>query len=118
MPPSLEDIIKKTRVSPEYIEREISDEHVRDFAKYCTSYEEIAPYLKLSDEIIDAIKDKSSVELRRRETLKRWKRKYSIEATYRVLLEALIQIDKASLANEICCTLQEEEGEIHETFCS
>ncbi len=112
---SIEDIAKETRVSLGYLDREISKQHVVDFAKYCIPFELIAPYLGLSEDVIDAItEDKSSADLRRRETLKRWKSEFSIKATYRVFTDALLKCGKASSATEICRTLQKEEGERQE----
>lgn len=110
--PTLEDIAQNAGVSLKYLNNQISDEHVLEFAKYCAPYDEVGPYLGLSDDVIDAIgADKSKEELKRRETLKKWKEQYAMNATYRKFIKALLSCRKASRASEVCRVLQKAEGE-------
>ena len=108
---SVEDLAHHSGVSLDYLENQISDQHVLDFAKYCSPFEEIGPHLGLSQKTLEDIqREKRTEELRRRETLKRWKDEFAIKATYRKLIQSLLACQKASSASEICSALKEEES--------
>ena len=72
-------------------------------AEFCYPWEIIAYHLKLTEADISAIKEnRGTAELRRIATLETWSEKFAHKATYRVLTEAFIQVDRANQALNLC----------------
>ncbi len=115
-PLSIEEIAQNAGVSLEYLENEISSENILEFAKYFTQYQEIGPYLGLSDGVLEGIdQNHKKLELKSRATLKKWKDEYAFKATYRKLIQALLDCRRADSATNICRKLHEEEGKAWNT---
>ena len=96
---------------PDYLKRQISDQHVLRFAEYCTDFELIGPYLGLKKHELETIDgDKRKTALKRRALLEIWQEKDTFEATYWKLVEAFMKCDKNQSAFEICQILSQEEG--------
>ena len=108
---TVEQLAEKAGVSLGYLNRQISGQHVLEFAKHCSIYQLIGPQLGLEEqELSDIEDDYKKAELKRRAVLERWKKKKTFEATYRRFLEALIKCDWNNNAYQACCTLAKEEG--------
>ena len=103
---TVEQIAQRAGLTPDYLDRQISDQHVLRFAEYCTDFELVGPYLGLKKhEVSDIDEDKRKTALKRRALLEIWKERQSFEATYRKLIEALMNCGKNNSAYEICCIL-------------
>ena len=99
--------MEEVSVHPEKINDSISDDHLREMALFLTSWRTVASHLDLSENDLDdaeqggrKVKDKSL------KALQIWKGKYGFKATYRKLLQVLLSLAMAGVAEKVCCLLQ------------
>lgn len=104
----IEDVAEAGGISLDYLDRQMSDQHVLLFSKYCDPWELIGPHLGHSPSAITAIdRDYRTTELKRRAMIQKWKEK-NIRATYLSFLKVLIDCEKVQSACAICSILGEE----------
>ena len=101
---------KEAEIPLEYLNKPFYKEHTHHLAEFCDPWENIGYFLKLTKSNISAIKEdhSSSTEKQRIAMLQKWKEKFAHKATYRVLVEALIQSEHAEQALELCQKLKHE----------
>ena len=104
---TLEDLLEEVDVNPEKLNDSISDHHLREIALFLTSWKTIAPHLDLDENDLDdaeqggrKVKDKSL------KALQIWKGKFGFRATYRKLVEVLLSLAMADVAEKICNLLK------------
>ena len=104
---TLEELLKKVGVCPEKLDKSISDDHLREVASFLPSWRKVAVYLKLSENDLDDIEQEGKDEQDKRlRVLQKWKGKFGYKATYRMLVEVLLSIAKADVAEKICHLLK------------
>ena len=97
-------------VSPDKLEREVSEEHLLSISKFL-SWRRVAPYLKLGEvEEGDIEMEGKSEAEKRLILLRRWKSTFAFKATYKVLINTLLSIPIADQAARMCRLLTAEEG--------
>ena len=107
-PITIKELAEEARLSLECLDLPFHKDHAHIFAKFCDPWENIGYNLCLNDAIINGIReDNSTAETRRIAILQLWKQKYAHRATYRVLVQALIESGHAQQALELCCKLKE-----------
>ena len=78
----------------------VSDIHLSDIVSHITDWQELAPYLDLSEveekDIVDSYPNRP--KLQRREALRKWKESNGNKATYRRLICILCSQGRASTA--------------------
>ena len=99
--PTYEDLLKRNNIDNVVMEQEFSDSHVMEFASKLGRWEMLAKSLKIPDSEIEAIKDGRELELQRIKLLEYWKQRCGSKATYRAMIEALLQINRTDLAERI-----------------
>ncbi len=90
--------------------RECRDEHICGISLQMENWELIATLLGLTPAEIEAIKyDNQSIKMMRYNSLKKWKSKALLSgtATYRVLLQALLDCGCNDQAKQACSLLKE-----------
>lgn len=93
------------------LEGECPDEHVLKISGQLGSWDRLGPHLGLTTQHIEAIRRNSDTEEGRREaTLRKWKQVFAFNATYIKLLEALLAIERADLASNICKLITQQQG--------
>ena len=108
---TLEELLKKVGVCPEKFDESISDDHLREIALFLTSWRKVATYLELSRNDLDDVEQEGKDEQDKRlKALQKWKGKFGFKATYRKLVEVLLSIAEADIAEKICHLLK---GTIH-----
>ena len=81
---------------PELLDTPVSDLHLAQIASDIRSWEEMAPYLALSDAEEEEIrKDNKEYGVQKRKALQRWREKKGSNATYRELRDALRRAEEA-----------------------
>ncbi|XP_064382042.1 uncharacterized protein LOC135330979 isoform X2 [Halichondria panicea] len=102
--PSVEEFISKFGIVGYEIDQECSDDQILDIYHDLEKWEQVACHLGLKATDIEEIEYKAmrEVELMRLHTLKKWKRKDPSNATYRVLLTALLKCGCANSAEQLC----------------
>ena len=104
---TLDDLLKETEICPEKLNECISDEHLREIAIFLTSWRRVAVYLELSDNDLEDVEQEwKSEQDKRLKALQKWKGKFGFKATYRKLVEALLSLAKADIAERICRLLK------------
>ena len=104
---TLEELLEEVGLRPEKLDESISDDHILAIALFLTSWREVAVYLGLSENDIDVIEHERKHEKEKRlGTLQKWKGKYAFKATYRKLLEVLLSLAMADVAEKVCRLLK------------
>ena len=106
---TLEDLIAKSGVKN--VDRECTGEDILAFGDFCDPWRQVGLYLGLDRAELNAIdEDYRTVSLKRLGTLQEWKSRFAFNATYRVLITALLECGKADHALKVCQILALKEG--------
>ena len=101
---TLEEILKEVGIHPEKLDKRTSDDHLHEIALFLTSWRTVASYLDLD---VDAIEQEcKSEQARKLKALKIWKSKFGFKATYRKLVEVLLSLAMADVAEKVCHLLK------------
>ena len=100
-PPTLAEVLSKVGISEETLDQECSDTDLVSISQFL-DWRTIAPHLGLSAIDIVGVDCKRTEPEKRVETLRKWKQKYGFKATYRVLVEKLLETSNAEHATEVC----------------
>ena len=104
---TLEELLKEVSVHPEKLNESISDDHLREIALFLPLWRAVATYLGLSESDLDDVereeRDEHMKELR---ALQKWKGKFAFKATYRKLVEVLLSLGIADVAEKVCLLLK------------
>ena len=107
--PSLtaEKIAEESGVPRAKLDEECSKEHINEISLFLTSWKTLAPHLYLEDTDIEEIDQDGKTEQEKKlKTLQKWKERFIFQATYKVLMEALLKIGKADRVRKVCHLLQ------------
>lgn len=102
------------------INRECGTDDILSLAIFCDPWQLVGRHLRLTDAQINAIDgDNRSTDLKRLGALQKWREMFVFKATYRVLVEALIDCGKAQQASEVCKYLAQKESRyLLEVLCT
>ena len=106
---TLDELLKKTEIHPEKLNRRISDDDLREIAlfKTLTNWRTVATYLGLDKNDLDAIKrEEDDEQMRKLNALEKWKGKFGSKATYRKLVDVLLKLEKTDAAEDVCHLLK------------
>ena len=93
------------------INRECGKDEILSLASFCDPWQLVGRHLGLSEPQISAIDgDNRSTDLKRLGALQKWKEMFVFNATYRVLVGALIDCGKAQQAMDVCKYLAQKES--------
>ena len=107
-PVTIKELTEEARLSLECLDLPFHKDHAHILAKFCNQWENIGYNLHLNDANISGImENNSTAEKRRIATLQLWKEKFAHRATYRVLVQALIESGRAQQALELCYKIKE-----------
>ena len=99
---TLEELLGKVSVHPEKLSASISDDHLRAIAIFLTSWRKVATYLGLSENDLGDVEQEGKDEQDKRiKALQIWKGKFGFKATYRMLVEVLLSLAKADVAEKV-----------------
>ena len=101
---TLEEILKEVGIHPEKLNKSISDDHLREIALFLTSWQTVALYLDLD---LDAIgQECKSQQAKKLKALQIWKGKFGFKANYKKLVEVLLSLSMADIAEKVCHLLK------------
>ena len=101
-PISLQKVKERFHLSQDQLNAEVSQEHLIAANRIIGDHRILGPHLGLSPEEMDDIKQERSPELQRSAMLRKWKEKFAWNATYGVLIEALLKCSRAICARDVC----------------
>ena len=104
---TLKELLEEVGVHPEKLNESISDDHIREIARFLISWRKVATYLELSETDMDAIEHEERDEhMKKLKALQKWKGKFSFKATYKKLVEVLLSLAMADVAEKVCHLLK------------
>ena len=100
--------MKEVGVHCEKLNASISnDHHLREIGIFLTSWRKVAAYLELSESDLDAIeREEKDEQMKKLKALQKWKGKFGFKATYRKLVEVLLSLGMADVAEKVCHLLK------------
>ena len=105
---TIKELAEKAGLSLECLDLPFHKNHAHILARFCDPWDSIGYHLGLDDVIINGIKeDNFTAEKRRIATLQSWKEISAHRATYRVLIQALIESERAQKALDLCRKIKE-----------
>ena len=108
---TLDDLLGEVGVTHAQLDKPCSLENLREIALFLESWRELAPHLGLSSAQVEAIeRDGHSEQERRLKILELWIAKFAFKAKYRVLVEVLLKIGRANIAEKICRLLVQQQS--------
>ena len=100
---TLEELLKEVGSCPEILNDSISDDHLREIALFLTSWQTVASHLDLNEnDLEDAERGGRKVKDKSLKALQIWRGKFGFKATYRKLVEVLLSLAMADVAEKVC----------------
>ena len=103
---TLEELLKKVGVCPEKLNDCISDDHLLKISMFLTSWRTVAPFLEIKSNHLEDIEQEKDEQVKRLNVLQKWKGIFGYKATYRKLVEVLLSLAKADVAEKVCDLLK------------
>ena len=103
---TLEELLKKVGVCHEKLNDGISEDHLLKISMFLTSWRTVAPFLKIERNDLEAIEQEKDEQVKRLRVLQKWKGIFGFKATYRELVEVLLSLAKADVAEKVCDLLK------------
>ena len=103
----MEKLLTEVGVDPEKLNERISDDHLCEIALFLTEWKTVVPFLGLDENDVDAIEQEGKKEqVKKLKALQKWKGKFVFAATYRKLVEVLLSLGMADVAEKVCHLLK------------
>lgn len=99
---SLPDLMERFHLSECQLKKEVSDDHLNKLSKVINGHEVIGPELGLKDIDLTDLSAAGSEFQKNRKMLNTWKQRFSFNATFKVLIEALLNCSKGQQATDVC----------------
>ena len=104
---TLQNVAAEVGVSMKILEQECNDQILLKLANFCVEWKLVGRHLKLTHaEITEVDGDNCREKLKRVGMLEKWKQKFAFNATYRVLVEALLALNNTSDALKCCIEIK------------
>ena len=113
--PTYEGLLAHCNVDSSLMEQTFNDDHLMKLATNLDSCEMLAMFLGMPDTEIKVIMSQGDVGVQRIKLLKCWKQRCGSMATYKRLVEALLQINRTDLAEKVVALLQQNHSESNQT---
>ena len=99
--PAYDKLLEQYKMEGSALEQTVSDAHLMELVSIVDRWEMLAKFLIVPNTEIESIKSDGDVEEQRIRVLKCWQQKCGSAATYKVLVKALLQINRTDLAKEV-----------------
>ena len=117
---TLQDLTERYQLSQDQLDKELSEEHLREASRIIDDHEVMGPELGLDEaEMIAINRDARTHETRKVAMLKIWKQKYAYKARYKQLIAALLRCNRAGHAQRVCVLLTQskcKQGTVVQTY--
>ena len=104
--PTYEELLARYNVNSSLMEQAVSDNHLMRLATSVDSCEMLATSMGIPDAQIRAIMSQGDVGMQRIRLLNCWKQRCGSMATYKALVEALLQIERTDLVENVLALLK------------
>ena len=103
---TLGDCIEHFDLADEVLDTKCSDEHILDVSRFL-DWRGVARHLKLTESEVGAVdSDGRDEQDKQHKTLEKWMSKFAFKATYRNLIQALLDSGRGDHAEKVCELLQ------------
>ena len=103
---TLEDCMKHFDLTAEVLDAKCSIKHIADVSGFL-DWKGVARHLKLTDSDMNAVDSDGRDEAdKRHKTLEKWMSKFAFKATYKSLIQALLDSGRGDHAEEVCKLLE------------
>ena len=110
---SLQTIADRFNLEAKDLDKPCEDRLIPSLAKFVHPWRMVAQSLGLSEVDVDDIySENNSGEERRIAALRKWKTRNGQEATYKLLVDALIRVQRVNTAEKLCQLLADDKGTI------
>ena len=92
--PSYEELLRRWKVDNSIMELTFDGDHLREFSLILDRWEKLAKFLRIPNAEIEIIKSQGSIEEQRIKLLECWKQRCGSAATYKVLMQTLLNINR------------------------
>ena len=113
-PVTLEELLKESRIPVTLLDQECSVEHLKKISHFL-HWRRVAPILGLSEMDIQELESDSEKRL---QALEKWKRMYAFKATYRKLVEILLDVKDANSAQKCVNCSNPKHMKVHQQLPS
>jgi hypothetical protein len=94
------------------LDEEVNSANYHEISKHLSKWKLIAPKLRFTDDEVESIDaDNPKAEEKRVSFIKSWKQKFAMRATYRVLIQSLLSIERVDDARGVCQILKANKSE-------
>ena len=107
---SIAELVQHCQLPDERVlDEKVTSARFHEVSHSLSEWKQLAPILGISQQVVEDIEDENNKgEKRRIAFLERWVQEFSIRATYRRLMEALLEIKRTDDALKICELFQGE----------
>ncbi len=112
---TLDELTKRNGLTDVCIDQKISNEDICRIAVFFENVDSLLDKLELRPGQQTDVKDLASrcdTEEGVKKTLKLWRQRHPYNATFRTLLDILLDLERGDVAIDICCYLAEKKGEV------
>ena len=111
---TVELLLFRTGIASDSIDKECNDDHILKISRFLENWELVASFLGLKPPQIEEVKHDSNHDLKlmRLKALRKWKSLFAFNATYRVLLGALLESGSTEQAFQVCRLLNPNQGRL------
>ena len=103
---TIDECIQRFNLTAEVLDAKCNNKHIADVSRFL-DWKGVARHLKLTDSEVGAVESEGRDEAdKQHKTLQKWKSKFAFKATYRNLIQALLDSGRGDHAEEVCKLLQ------------
>ena len=103
---TFEELIAHVGISADELHKPCSDGHITSISLFLANWQTVAPLLGLTETDEEDVEEEGkNTQDKRYKILRRWKKKNSFKATYRVLVDVFLRLGEADLAEKVCTLL-------------
>ena len=103
---TLDDLVRELRIPIETLEQKCTDQNLASISLLIESWRVVAPYLGLTKVEQEDIDTEGGTEAEKRlKLLQKWQEKYAYRATYKQLVEMLLNLGRGNQAAKLCSLL-------------
>ncbi len=102
-PPTVGDILAHCGLTESQLDKPCSNVDIANIAGFFGSWRDVAPHLGLDETDVEEVEEDGRKGAERRlKALQKWKSKFGFKATYKWLVEALMKVNLADCAEQVC----------------
>ena len=109
---TVEELLVHCVVDSRFLGEEVTSEYYHQLSPYLSQWKNVAPKLRFTDDEVESIDDDNTkAEAKRVSFLKTWKQKFAMKATYKALIQSLLNIERVEDARGVCLVLKSVQNE-------